>query len=252
MRRIAAVTMMVAATAAGAADGSRTAADALWEDVKQDHAQFYSGWSLANLGGGLLVAGVLANSSADEDARSSGTNDWAGAVKWMGEGILAVPLMACASALAVWGKEFLTCGAIGEWGQRSLRSVFVGAPPVLLLQRALGASRPSDDEADSKWRPFEDSNGVSGHAFIGAVPFLTAGRMTDSLALKSACYAASALCGLSRINDDDHYLSQVAMGWWLAWLAVDAVDRTEAGRSRVRLTALARPDLAGVGLQIEF
>ena len=96
---------------------------------------------------------------------------------------------------------------------------------MLLLQRALGASRP--DEAGSHWQSFNDSNGVSGHSFMGAVPFLTAAEMIDNSYLKYTLYLGSTLAGLSRINDNDHYFSQAVLGWWIAYLSVNSTDRTD-------------------------
>jgi hypothetical protein len=90
-----------------------------------------------------------------------------------------------------------------------------------------GGSRPS--EGESYWRPFNGDNGVSGHAFLGGVPFLTAARMTDDPYIKGALYFFSALPALSRINDDKHYASQAFLGWYLAWLSVRAVDAGETG-----------------------
>ena len=109
----------------------------------------------------------------------------------------------------------------------------MGAPPLLFLQVATGGSRPLEDH--SRWHPFEDDNGVSGHAFVGAVPFLSAAGMTDSRPLKVLWVSASTLCGLSRINDDAHYLSQAAMGWWVAYLACRSVEETELGKGRLQL-----------------
>ena len=43
---------------------------------------------------------------------------------------------------------------------------------MLLMQRVTGASRAGESDSGSHWRPFHDSNGVSGHAFMGAVLLL--------------------------------------------------------------------------------
>ena len=53
--------------------------------------------------------------------------------------------------------------------------------------------------------------------------------MTDDPLCKAAFYAGSTLAGLSRINDDRHYTSQVFLGWWMAYLAATAVDQTQSG-----------------------
>ena len=120
-------------------------------------------------------------------------------------------------------------GVVGRWGDRCLRSVLVGGPPVLALKYFLNGSRPEDDHT-SRWRPFDSpsANGaVSGHAFISATAFLNAAMMTDNRAWKFAFYGASTMTAWSRINDRMHYFSQALMGWWLAWLAADAVNGTE-------------------------
>jgi membrane-associated phospholipid phosphatase len=59
--------------------------------------------------------------------------------------------------------------------------------------------------------------------------------MTEHRLLRSFLYAGSTLCGLSRINDDAHYPSQSAAGWWLAYLACRSVSETEARRAGLQL-----------------
>ena len=44
---------------------------------------------------------------------------------------------------------------------------------------------------------------------------------------KWAARCGSVLTGWSRINDRKHYLSQVVLGWTIAWNAVDAIHRDE-------------------------
>ena len=48
--------------------------------------------------------------------------------------------------------------------------------------------------------------------------------MTDCLPLRYGLYAISTLPGLSRLNDNMHYFSQVFIGWTLAYLAARIVD----------------------------
>jgi hypothetical protein len=100
-------------------------------------------------------------------------------------------------------------------------------PALVTLQATLGAHRPT--KGNSQWHPFQDIHGMSGHAFIGAVPWMTAAGLTDNVFLRSAFVTASLLPGLSRINDDKHYFSQVVLGWSLAFLATESVRQTETG-----------------------
>ena len=209
--------------------------------VLSDHERFYSAGCLRDLSFGLLGAWLLANTEADVEfqdwyrdrMRTATADDLSGWVKPLGNGRLAVPAL---SGILLTGTliDGTPAGRVlVRWSGRSLRALLVGAPPLLFLQVATGGSRPLED--DSRWHPFEDDNGVSGHSFVGAVPFLSAAGMTDSRPLKVLLVSGSTLCGLSRINDDAHYLSQSAMGWWVAYLACRSVDETEVRRARLQI-----------------
>ena len=119
---------------------------------------------------------------------------------------------------------------------------------MLAMQMLTGASRPGETDDGSTWKPFQDNNGVSGHSFIGAVPFLCAAKMTDDPLWKAAFYAGSTLAGLSRINDDRHYTSQVFLGWWMAYLAATAVDQTQSGNWAV----YPWPTADGMGVEVDY
>lgn len=69
-----------------------------------------------------------------------------------------------------------------------------------------------------------DSNGVDRHAFIDSVPFLTIAYINNNNALiKYSAYIASTLAAVSRINDNQHYLPQAILGWYLGWKSVDSI-----------------------------
>ncbi|MGA1870616.1 MAG: hypothetical protein ACMUJM_18940 [bacterium] len=193
--------------------------------LSEDYANFYSfenSWKLAM---GVSVAGVLANTTADREIqdwyqdsyKSKGTDSFSKAMNVFGNGMITIPVFLGFALLPELADNSQLGSASGEWGRNSLRAILVGTPPMFLMQRALGASRPN--ETDSHWRFFHDDNGVSGHSFMGAIPFLTSAHMTDNPFLKCALYLGSTLPGISRINDDKHYFSQAALGWWMAYLA---------------------------------
>jgi membrane-associated phospholipid phosphatase len=137
-----------------------------------------------------------------------------------------------------------------EWGGRSLRAILSGGPAVLLLESGLGGSRPGERPEASHWKPFDDWNGASGHAFIGAIPLLTAARMTDDRWLQGGLLFASLLPAWSRVNDNRHYLSQVGVGWWVAYLACEAVDRTEHADDRLTWAPILSPEMAGIAMVV--
>jgi len=213
--------------------------------VESDYRAFYlDGRVMGSLAIGVAGAGVLANSSADreineyfrDDLRSPATDSFSDAARIPGDVLVAVPLLFGAYALSDGGP-------VKSWAGDSLRAFIVGAPAGLLIQYATGASRP--EEGSSGWKPFRGNNGLSGHSFTGAVPFITAARRQDSIAMKSLFYGLSILPGLSRMNDEKHYLSQVALGWYLAYLSVDVIEKG-ADRSLVRIA----PFHQGVGIAL--
>jgi hypothetical protein len=206
-----------------------------------DECNFYSCPSLAWLGVGIGGAAILANTNLDQEFRNfyqeriRGNIDLEWADK-LGNGIYVIPSLAGIWAIDYWinsnysGNEPPVTAWLEEWSGRSLRGLIVGAVPVLTLQYALGSSRPGESSAGSRWKPFTDTNGVSGHAFVGAVTFFTAAQVTEYVPLKVGFVALGLLPGVGRIHQDAHYLSQVALGWWIAGLSVAAVDCTEYQR----------------------
>lgn len=227
----------------------------LLASLAYDHREFYSCRSTMLLLAGLGVAAVPANTSLDqdfqdwyeEDVRNESTDDLAARVDWFGHGWATLPVYVSLSLLApAFEDHSPTCGVLGDWSGRCVRSFLVGGPPLIALRYLLGASRPIE-EIGSHWKPFDDTNSVSGHAFVGALPFLNAARMTDSPCMKVVLYGASTLTAWARVNNQKHYLSQVMLGWWLAWLAVDAVDRTELRKQS--FLVLPQPVGDGFGVQ---
>ena len=194
---------------------------------------------------GVAIAAPLANTSADLSfrnwyqghVRESWEDRYAYDVKYAGEYTYALPAYfaialggrALEGLDSLMGDDGSWVGQVGEvtnqWGQRCIRAMAVGTPMVGLLQVGLGSTRPG--LGSSHWNPLNASHGVSGHAYVGSIPFLTAAAMTDSPFLKVPLFLGSFLAGWSRIHTDDHYLSQVALGWWMGYLAVRSVNETQ-------------------------
>jgi len=83
---------------------------------------------------------------------------------------------------------------------------------------------------------------------MGAMPFITAAQMTENPWTNGCLYSLSVLPAWSRVNDHDHYLSQAVLGWWMAYLAASAVNRTDLANQDVTLEPWVTPDGAGVAL----
>jgi len=123
---------------------------------------------------------------------------------------------------------------LSRLGRSAFDALVVGLPSLWIVQRLLGASRPSEGRGP-RYRPFADDNSASGHTFVAAVPWLVLARRVRHPAWRALALVASPLTGWSRINDGKHYLSQVVLGYALAWGAVETatLDADEAPAATV-------------------
>lgn len=241
--------------------------------VKSDYSLFYSKKHLTHLGLGLLAGGVMANTAIDQELFDEyqdwyrndfgGTNSYQGNdfwkdVKHLGDGALMVPL-AFSATLA--SEHFFPESAdrgFGLWSRRVSRAYMVGFPPMLVLQRLTGGGRPNGwdgsgwSEPDSSWRPLESQYGLSGHSFIGSVPFLTLARMSENPFAKGLWITTSFLVPISRVTDTVHYFSQAFLGWFLAWEATAAVSESDAAPSAFTITPLSDGRTSGLLLSWRF
>ena len=229
-------------------------------DVRTDFRNHYQADRLGNLAIGFGVSAVIANSDADKNVQrffneklsgDAGDDlaDFFTRVGDVAQPLPSVPIYLGAMWLGGYSKGAESSAA--RWGANSLRAVVVGTPELIVLAYVTGGQRP--EEGEPGWNPFDDYNGVSGHSFYGAVPIITAARMTDSRWAKYTLYAASALPGLARVYDDKHYFSQSFLGWWLAYLATETVEHTNLGEQRrVRVIPVPYPDGGGVQVTVRF
>jgi hypothetical protein len=229
----------------------------------RDFGSFYSIGTFRRLGVALAVGGGLANTSGDqevqdwyrEDVRSAASDDWAESVEPLGDDWVAPAFVVLGLAGEVLADSPPGDGA-GGWLRRGGRAVLVGAPAVYYLQQLTGGNRPSDGFG-SEWEPFDGSHGVSGHTFLGAVPFLTVARMSRSRVVDTLAVAASLAAGWGRFNDDQHYASQVLLGWYVAWEATGAVARQRRrdegeGAPAFAAAPMALPAGGGLSVTVRF
>ncbi len=224
-----------------------------------DYRNMYCSENVLCLGLAVVIAAPIANTNADQrirdwyqkHARSRTADDISDAGRQLGDHWVVLPFMIGASLGGRLVPDEWRGDVFSEWGDRSLRALMVGAPAVGLLQIGLGSSRPG--ETGSRWRPFHDNNGVAGHGFVGAVPFLAAASMTDCQPLRWLLVAGSFWTTWSRVHDDSHYTSQAFLGWTIAFLATQAVSQTQFDASnRVSFQACDIPNGVGVGVMFKY
>jgi hypothetical protein len=225
--------------------------------VWDDYRNFYACENLVCLSAAFGAGALMANTGFDDTMQAAwqrgvtptGLGTFFSGCKDIGEGRYLLPIAGAAAATGLVFEGGLVGDAVGEWGSRSLRMFIVGAPPLYVGQWVTGASRPVEPNG-SKWHLFNDNNGVSGHAFVGAIPFLAAADMVESPLLKGTLYVCSTFVGFSRMTDDAHYPSQVFLGWYLAWASARAVDATELQFAGMEVQVMPLPigDLGGLGV----
>ena len=232
--------------------------DSLGEDIRADFRYHYSRGPLLQVTAGFAVGGVLANTDADQNIQDFFNDDLSGSTGdnlsdfFTGVGDLAQPLYSFPIYLgAMWLGDYSqdSESAVARWGAASMRAGLIGAPEVLVLSNVAGGNRP--EEGEPGWSPFDGDDGVSGHAFFGAVPFITAANQTDRRWLKYTLLVTSTLPGLARVYDDQHYFSQSLIGWWIAYVSAKSVNHTDIGRRQsISVSPVSYSD--GAGLQVAF
>jgi hypothetical protein len=230
--------------------------------VLEDYRNFYSceslTWTAAAFGAGALMANTgfdtTMQNAWQEGVRPTDVGTFFSDCKVIGEGKYALPIFGAAALTGVLLEGRPGGDIVGEWGSRSLRIFVVGGPPVYLLQLATGASRPGEGSAGSQWHFFNDNNGVSGHAFVGAIPFLAAAEMVENPWAKGTLYVCSTFVGFSRMTDNAHYPSQAFLGWYLAFASSLAVNRTEThfAGMEVRVVPLPVADQGGLAVETRW
>ena len=233
------------------------------ESVFSDYSEFYSTDTWLDLSYALAGGAVLANTELDQnftnmyqnDIRTRATDDLASIVKIFGEKSIMVPFTLAMVTMPLY-TNVKSDNVFIRWSSYSLRNYVVGLPIMLLGQKVTGASRPTEQTYGSDWKTFKDKNGVSGHAFGGAVPFLSAAYMFDEGSWQRNSFIfASTLTAWSRVNDNDHYLSQALLGWYLAYKTTQAVFKTNENqntKNQLNFTPIVNAQHVGIQVSMLF
>ncbi|MCH9811682.1 phosphatase PAP2 family protein [bacterium] len=197
-----------------------------------DAAHFYTKDTAVFLGAALLPAAIMANTSIDAEiddtyqfhVRSSSTDKCAKIAKIAGSNMpLTIAFVSGITASYIF-KDTTFGKNVYDYTMNTFRATITGFPLLVTGQVLLGGDRPSS-YTHSYWQPFQNDHGISGHTYMGAIPFITAANMVKNPILKGIFYVASTATGLSRINDEAHYPSQVLLGWCLAYASCNAIKK---------------------------
>lgn len=191
--------------------------------------------------GALLLASFVAFDHSLRDASlsvdSEATRELAETAEWFGDWQASLPWLAGGAAAVGTFTE----GSRGLGRAAAvLGGVFAGSMANEGLNRAVGRSRPLDDEGAFEFRPFTGhASFPSGHTAYVFSAAAGIDAVTDGWVPAAAAYGVATLTGVSRIYHDKHWLSDVVVGAAVGtivsfraarriarWLGVDRRGRT--------------------------
>lgn len=226
----------------------------LTKDIPCDFSIYLGKDNLRDLGAVFLTVGTMANTHIDyglsrtwkKSIHSSFTDSFFKLPDNIGKFNYVATYLGT-MALGHWRSHTLIGNTIYHWGYRSIRTLLLVGVQDPIYGWLIGNGRPLDGKRTSKWRFFKKGGeaGCSGHSFNGAIPFMTAAMMTDSLPLKIGFYTLAALPGLARINKQAHYSSQVLLSWCISYLAARSVCFSEEIMPRPFKTKIVRTKTGG-------
>ncbi len=175
-----------------------------------------------------VVAGALAIMPLDEDVRdyaegrrSTATRGLAAAVKPMGDGYVTVPVAAGLWWLGADGRY----PRLARASRNGLQAWLLTGLAVQVAKYSLDRERPSPADGSSRrWHGFtlsdHDLSMPSGHS-ASAWGLLTAYAMeySDHPWLSASLYAVAASTSLSRVHDQEHWMSDVVVGAGIGYLS---------------------------------
>jgi membrane-associated phospholipid phosphatase len=209
------------------------------------------------IGGGIGLAALLDPAVRDlfQGERSTLTNDAATIGNSLGHLGTVGPALAAAWLVgAVAGERQVADAVLWAAGAGAATGVITAG-----LKEMFGRSRPPAN-ATYNFRPFSGNHSFpSGHtsfsfAIASSLAHATPDRWSDGV-----FYAAASLTGLSRINDDKHWFSDVVGGAILGILVGRQLTGGRAGRrsavsaaSATGIKPMIGPGWLGVGVSAEF
>jgi hypothetical protein len=204
-----------------------------------------AGWVAG--GTGLLL--ILDEEIRDgfEDSRSSTTDDLANVFEPFGNGAFSVPALAA----------FYIFGHFDE-NEKAKRTALIATESFLItglyttvLKVAFGRHRPSTGDSAASFDGFTtDHNSFpSGHTSTAfAIATVVANEYEETPYIKPISYGLATLTGLSRMNDEKHWASDVFFGAALGYFTSKTLLRLHSNKKGQHFTIYPRADRNGGGI----
>ncbi|MBM3573549.1 MAG: phosphatase PAP2 family protein [Alphaproteobacteria bacterium] len=206
--------------------------------------------------GGLVLGAIAGATALDANVkrytqrhRNVSSNKTADVVRPFGEPML----LAGGSALAYAGGLALGDRKLQETGLLSVESLLISAGLTEGIKRAAGRQRPNQtddqykfDGIGGKGKSFP--SGHTSHAF--SVASVLAEQYDETRYVPALSYAITGLTGLSRINDNKHWLSDTMFSAALGYVVGKITVKNSVFREATGLSILPYSDGRDVGINL--
>jgi len=182
-----------------------------------------------------------------EDNRSSTTDDFANLFEPFGNGLVTIPALAA----------FYVFGYYDE-NDKAKRTALIATESFLItglyttiLKVSMGRHRPSAGASSTSFDGFttDQKSFPSGHTSTAfAIATVIANKYEETPYIKPISYGIASLTGLSRINDEKHWASDVFFGAALGYFTSKTILKLHNNKKGQHFTIYPRVDSRGGGI----
>ncbi|MGE3314464.1 MAG: phosphatase PAP2 family protein [Planctomycetaceae bacterium] len=218
----------------------------IWPRLRDDTKGLVN-WNNAAILGAALGGSLLIRSELDDDVREAVERhpqrwgDGSDALGWLGDPTLQVPVMLGAYAWSLRQQDEELHDLMGTM----ISAYTINGVVTVTVKGIANTDRPSDD-----W-----NGGKFGFpSFHTSSSFAIAAVLDEYYGCRAGipAYMVAGLVGWSRIDEQDHDLSDVVFGAALGWVIGKSVSRRHLeGDSRVRLLPYMHPTDGSSGLMLD-
>jgi len=184
-----------------------------------------------------------------EDNRSSTTDDFASLFEPFGNGLVTIPALA---AFYIFGHY--------DENDKAKRTALIATESFLVtglyttvIKVSMGRHRPSTGDSSTSFDGFttDHKSFPSGHTSTAfAIATVIANKYEETPYIKPISYGIASLTGLSRINDEKHWASDVFFGAALGYFTSKTILRLHNNKKGQHFTIYPRADSRGGGIML--
>ena len=182
-----------------------------------------------------------------EDSRSSTTDDVSEFFERFGNGAISIPALGAFYLYGYFGED----AKAERTALIAVESFLVTGLFTTVLKTVAGRHRPSTGDSATSFDGFTTDHGSfpSGHtSTVFAIATVIANEYEDVPYIKPISYGIATMTGLSRINDEKHWASDVFFGAALGYFTSKTLLRLHSNKKGQHFTIYPRADRNGGGI----